>query len=274
MDDLRPLDQFPFEFYGETFSAILANDRKLYLPLNDLCQALGVQANGQIRRIRENEALADSLVSLLITRAYGDESVQTREMLCLHLERLPFWLGTMQANRVKDEAKRAKVVRFQREFAEVAWAAFRSQIMPTDILAELDTALSPTQQAYLRLMDEASDLRQGAAHHEGRLHSLEQRVADLEARLVGTDFINTAQMKEYTDMVGILAHLLRKKGKGNEATVHAEVKRQFQVPSYQLIAEAEFDHVKQFMRDWYQRLAGPDTAVPALFGQPSQKRLL
>lgn len=142
------------------------------------------------------------------------------------------------------------------------------------MLAELDATLSPTQQEYLHLMDEAAALRQGVSRHEERLGSLEQRVADLEARLVGTDFINTAQMKEYTDMVGILAHLLRKKGKGNEATVHAEVKRQFKVPAYQLIPEAEFDQVKRFMRDWYRRLAGPDAAIPALFEQPSQRRLL
>jgi hypothetical protein len=123
-------------------------------------------------------------------------------------------------------------------------------------------------------MDEAAGLRQGVTHHGERLDSLEQRVADLEARLIGTDFINSAQMKEYIDMVGILAHLLRQKGKGNEATVHAEVKRQFQVPAYQLIPEAEFDQVKRFLGDWHRRLAGPGTPLPTIFEQPSQKRLL
>jgi hypothetical protein len=274
MDDLRPLDHFPFEFYGDTFTAVLANDRHLYVPLHDMCLTLDVQTNGQIRRIRENEAIADALVPLVITRAYGDEDVQTREMLCLRLDRLPFWLGTMQPSRIKDEKKREQVVRFQREFADVAWAAFRSQILPPDMIAELDAGLSPTQQEYLRLMDEAAALRQGATRHEERLGTLEQRVADLEARLVGTDFINPAQMKEYMDMVGIVAHLLRKKGKGNEATVHANIKHEFKVPAYQLIPEAEFDRVKRFMRDWYRRLAGPDAAVPAIFEQPSQKRLL
>lgn len=68
-----------------------------------MCQALAVQTNGQIRRIRENEAIADALVPLVITRAYRDDSAQTREMLCLRLDRLPFWLGTMQPNRIKDE---------------------------------------------------------------------------------------------------------------------------------------------------------------------------
>lgn len=274
MDELTPLDQFPFEFYGDIFTAILVNDRKLYVPLSDMCRTLDVQVNGQIRRIRENEAIADALISLVITRAYGDEGAQTREMLCLRLDQLPFWLGTIQPNRVKNEARRGQIIRFQREFAEVAWAAFRSQIMPSDILAELDATLPPSQQQYLNLMDEAAALRRDSSRHEEQLGTLEQRMTALEAKVVGTDFINPAQMKEYIDMVGILAHLLRKRKKGNEATVHAEIKHQFQVPAYQLIPEKEYDNVKRFMRDWYRRLAGPETAIPSIFEQPSQKRLL
>jgi hypothetical protein len=274
MNSLKLLDQFPFEFYDSTFTAILASDRKLYVPLHDMCQSLGIQTNGQLRRIRDHEAIAPALVPLVITRAYQDEDAQSREMWCLRLDRLPYWLGTLQPSRIQDADKRVRVVRFQLEFADVAWAAFRSQILPADMLAELDATLPPGQQAYLQTMDEAAALRQGVAQQGQRLETLEQRVAALEARVVGTDYINTAQMKEYTDMVGILAHLLRQKGKGNEATVHAEMKRQFQVPSYQLIPEASFDQVKRSLRDWYRRLAGPDAAIPALFEQPSQKRLL
>jgi len=74
-------------------------------------------------------------------------------------------------------------------------------------------------------------------------------------------------------MVAIVARVLKRKQKGNEATVHAEIKRQFQVPSYQLIPEAEFDAVK-YLRDWFVRLSGPGAPVPQIFKQPSQKRLL
>lgn len=110
MENLRALDHFPFAFYGDVFTPILASDRKLYVPLHDMCQALAVQTNGQIRRIRENEAIADALV--LITRAYRDENVQTREMLCLRLDRLPFWLGTMQSNRSEMSRNERKLSAF------------------------------------------------------------------------------------------------------------------------------------------------------------------
>jgi hypothetical protein len=93
----------------------------------------------------------------------------------------------------------------------------------------MDAALPPNEQAYLQIMEEAADLRQGITYHAARLTDLEARLGSLEARLVGTDFINAAQMKTY--MVGTLAHLLKQKRLGNEAAVHAEVKRQFQVPT-------------------------------------------
>jgi hypothetical protein len=278
---LKVIDQFPFEFYGDHFTVALASDRRLYVPVQALCDAMGLQTHGQIRRIREHDAMAKALVNLNIVWSYGDEAAREREMLCLRLDRLPFWMGTIQTNRIPDETKQERIVQFQLDFADVAWAAFRREILPDDMLAEMDSSLPPAQQEYLRLMDDAAELRQhlqthdrSLGQHDAQLGSLAERVAALEARLKGTDFLNPHQMKEYTDMVGIVARVLKRKQKGNEATVHAEVKTQFQVPSYQLIPEAEFDNVKRYLRDWFVRLSGPGAPVPAIFEQPSQKRLL
>jgi hypothetical protein len=245
--------------------------------MDAICKAMGLQTHGQVTRIRENEAVAEALVTLPMLWVYGDES-REREMICLRLDRLPFWLGSVQPNRIQDEEKRAMVIRYQRDFADVAWAAFRREILPDDMLAEMDATLPPDQQQYHQLMDQATTIRQelntGLAEHAHQLSDLEKRVLVLEARLVGMDFINTQQMKAYQDMVGIVAHQLKRKKQGNEATVHAEVKRVFQVPNYQLIPEADFPRVKKFLRDWFVRTAGPGAAVPTIFDTPSQQRLL
>lgn len=278
---LKVIDQFPFEFYGEHFAVALANDRKLYVPIQALCQAMELQTHGQVRRIREHEAMANALINLNVMWSYGEEDVREREMLCLRLDRLPFWMGTIQTSRIPDEHKRARIIQFQRDFADVAWAAFRSEVMPDDMAAEMDANLPPAQQEYLRLMDEASKLRQqiqthdhSLGQHNVQIENLDERVVALEAKLHGTDFLNTQQMKAYIDMVAIVARVLKRKQKGNEATVHAEIKRQFQTPSYQLIPEAEFEAVKRHLRDWFVRLSGPGAPVPQIFEQPSQKRLL
>ena len=267
------LDQYPFEFYQEHFTAVLADDRKLYVPLADMCEALGIKTDAQRRRVEASEVLADALVEMEVERAYGDEAIQTRQMHCLQLERLPFWLGTLQPSRIKDKQKRAQIIRFQREFADVAWAAFRSVMLPHDMLAELDAHLPPSQQRYLQMMDDAADLRHDLDEHDQQIGKLQQRVNNLEARIVGTDFINSAQKKQYIDMVGLVANLLQRKKKGNAGTVHAEIKRQFQTPSYQLIPEQQFGQVKKYLAAWYRRLSGPGAALPTIFESPDQKRL-
>ena len=275
LEDILILDEFPFTFYSETFSIVLASDRRMYVPLHRICQALGIDAVGQTQRIQRDDAISDALVKLPLQVPYGDSgAVQTREMLCLWLNRLPYWLGTIDASRIANEDRRQRVILFKREFADVAWAAFRSEILPADVLAEMDATLPQGQQAYLTAMDEAAAMRRQMDEHGERLQSVEERLSGLEARLVGTDFINSAQAKQYLDMVAILGSLLKKKGAGTHATVHAEVKRQFNVPSYQLIPEKDFAAVAKFLTGWYQRLTPPGTPLPGPFSRPSQKRLL
>src|SRR5690606_14343888 len=116
---LKTIDQFPFEFYGDYFTVALANDRKLYVPMQALSDAMGLQTHGQIRRIRESEAMADALVNLTIVWSYGEDEAREREMVCLRLDRLPFWMGTVQTGRIPDEEKRVRIVQFQRDFADV-----------------------------------------------------------------------------------------------------------------------------------------------------------
>ena len=67
--------------------------------------------------------------------------------------------------------------------------------------------------------------------------------------------------------------MLQKKGKGNYATVHAEVKKQFKVPSYQLIPEKDFPKLVNYLTRWYERLTPPGTPLPEVFTQPEQRRL-
>lgn len=88
---------------------------------------------------------------------------------------------------------------------------------------------------------------------------MEERLSNLEARISGADFINQAQAHRYQVMANILASILKRRGKGNQATIHAEVKRTFNVPSYQLIPAKEFPRVVDFLANWQRRLTPPGT---------------
>lgn len=271
---MKILDQFPFEFYGSLFELYLTDQRTLLLPLRQLCEAMGLAYSSQLKRIKRDEALSDGLFSVRATVLQRGDVAQEREVSCLSLRHLPYWLGTIDAARVQPELK-DKVIAFKRELVTVAWAAFRSQILPADMLAELDTALSPAEREYHTLMDQAAALKGEIGEHEGRIVRLEDRMSALEARLVGTDFISHQQARQYLDAVGALGELLKERAKKKAspfAVIHNEVKRQFQVPSYQLIPENEFDNVMEFLAKWWQREA-PDIPLPEIF-RVRQNRLL
>ena len=166
-------------------------------------------------------------------------------------------MRTIDAARVKSE-HRDKIVQFKREFADVAWAAFRSAILPEDILAELDAAGDPAEGDYQRLMDEAATLRAQIQEQEVKLEGVITRVAGLEARFLGTDFLNASQASQLRRMVSVLVSAIESnKGKQSAvfARVHGDLKRTFDVPSYLLIAEADFPKVTEYLSDWYRRVA-------------------
>jgi hypothetical protein len=265
------INHFPFEFYGDVFELYITDDLQPYLPVRKMCETLGLDPSGQLQRIKRDEVLdeASALLSPKGTEGWGG----SRQLSCLQLRRLPYWLGTVDTDRVKPE-HRDKVIAFKREFAEVAWAAFRSAIFPEDMLAEMDANRPPVEQEYSRLMDEATRLREIIQGQQEKIDDVVARVAGLEVRFLGTDFINTAQASQIQKMVAVLAAKLEPdKAKQNRAfsSIYAEIKRVFDVPSYLLIAEKDFSKVAEFLANWYRRVTHDEP--PQIF-RTSQRSLL
>jgi len=125
----------PFVFYGEVFKAYLVDNRQWYIPIQEVCNALGIDAEGQRQRILRDEAISDRLANLPLETPYRD-TIRIQEVACLNLRGLPYWLGTIDVKRVKEE-HRKKVILFKREFAEAAWAVFRADMIPSEMLAEM-----------------------------------------------------------------------------------------------------------------------------------------
>lgn len=278
---MKAVDYFSFEFYNEEFVIYLSDgpmrNLVLYVPIRHICDAMGLAFGPQLRRIKRNPIMEEALVELDITKiAESDDENQwggvRRPISALWLKRLPYWLGTLDPNRVKPEI-RDKVILYQRELADVAWSAFRTEILPEDILAEIDVHLPPEQQAYQQLMDEATAMRHNLDDHGKKLEDLTERVSGLEARLVDKDFINEQQQHQYIRMVNALGELLKKKKAGNQAIVHNELKKRFQVPAYQLLPEDKYPEVVAYMRQWWQRIA-PEEPLPSVFSAGDQRRLL
>jgi len=151
------MQRVSFQFYGREFQAYYADDHRFYVPLRAICEHLGIDPDAQRQRIQRDEAISDALILLEAVLPYEGRERSTK-ILCMRLDRLPYWAGTIDTRRVKEEA-RESVIAFKREFADVAWAAFRSSIQPPEILAEVDMHLPPHVRGYYQAMDQAAELR-------------------------------------------------------------------------------------------------------------------
>lgn len=98
-------------FYAESVQAV-KDGAAISVVTKRVCESLGIAHQSQLEKLK---AKACACVTLIVTQAPGDG--QAREIACLDLDSLPMWLATIDANRVKPEA-RFKLVAYQKEQPE------------------------------------------------------------------------------------------------------------------------------------------------------------
>ena len=277
------VQQFVFEFYQSKFPMYDASDHRLYLALNDLCRALGLKNDAQRRRVLEDPALEGCSTTLEVETPYRD-TVRVQQALCLWVERLPYWLGTLEISRVKPELVE-RIVLYKREMADALWAMYRSDILPSDILAELDTRVPLERKRYLQAADELAELRRelgGVGEHmqqvDRRLGDIHERLSVIEARYVGVP-VNSEQQAHIKKMVAAVAMAFydtddgKKRGKGAcFAAVWNNLKERFNVADYPELAADQMPAIVDYLKKRYSHFA-PGLPFPSAFLRGDQKNL-
>jgi len=267
--ELGLIQDFSFEFYGELFVAHFASDRQFYIKISDVCNGMGLDAEGQRQRILNDEAISDKLVVIKADTVYRD-SIRKRDVAFLNIRALPYWLGTIDAKRVKPEIQ-ATVVRFKRSFAETAWQIYRSDLMPSEVLAEMDMYEGPERAEIGQAMDRIRSVTK-------RLDQLDGRMAAIEARMSSDAIINTRQQWQIKTMIEAVGEALyeSKGGKVPKTQCHAlaqnDFKQQFQLPVYSLLPEQRIDEAVNYLAQRYQHLK-PGAKLPEVFSDGIQQNL-
>lgn len=88
--------------------------------MKPVAEGMGLDWGGQYKKIAAHPVLA-TCVSLTEMQMPGD---QRREWVFLPLNRLHFWLATVQTNRIADADIRARVIEYQMECADVLFSHF------------------------------------------------------------------------------------------------------------------------------------------------------
>ncbi|RZS57140.1 phage antirepressor N-terminal domain-containing protein [Sphaerotilus mobilis] len=140
-------------FHGATLLAVLVNGIP-HVSVRSLCEALGLDAQAQTRRLMRHPVLASTVAIPATPSAGGDQ-----QTLCLPLDYLNGWLFGISAARVRPEL-REHLIAYQREFFAALAAHFNAS-GPSHVSSQLGASL---QQRALATAKRA-EIEANAAHH-------------------------------------------------------------------------------------------------------------
>jgi len=212
------------------------------------------------------------MVILPIETEYRD-STRIRDVACISVKRIPFWLGMINTNKVK-KGLRGKVVLYQRELADVAWAAFREDIVPSDALSELDSYEAPEEAEYLQVMADVEKLRRKI---QSIYTNVDERVKRIEAQLINRLLINQAQSKAIKDIVTTLSMARANTNKRKSRAKHFaegwdKFKERFEIPVYSVLDADKYEEAIDYLQGEWER-EFPGEKIPEVILRARQKRM-
>lgn len=171
----RSLDQKVVPFMGDDLVAAMTTQGDIYISLPGMCAALGLDARGQLQRLRRTEVLARGLGRIPLNTVRGRQVTY-----CLRLDKLGLWLAGIETTRIKPEF-RAKIIAYQEELAPVAMRVFLrvAGLSTVDTVPAGDPRVTALAEQYDAVMDVARFLRE---HLDAILATTEQ-VSGLALRL-------------------------------------------------------------------------------------------
>jgi hypothetical protein len=106
---------------GDVTLEVLRADNTAWIAVAPVCEALGIDARSQRRRLMDSAWATGAVMNRVATAADGKE----REMSCLRYDRLAMWLATLETRRLGNGAARVRLDQLQKEAADVLDRWFR-----------------------------------------------------------------------------------------------------------------------------------------------------
>ena len=247
-------------FYDDELIAVRAGDGHIYVALRQMCDALGIDPQGQTQRIRRHTVLEEGLERVeRLQTAGGPQSAYV-----LRLDLVPLWLSGIRTRSV-DEAIRPRLEQYQREAAKVLYEAFQDGRLTAKVdFGELAQGESAAAQAYrmasavMRLAQQQLLLEGQIEAHSARLGDHETRLEQIEETLGDPDRqISPEQASQISQAVKTVAMALSKRtGRNEYGGVYGEFYRRFGITSYKLLPARRFQEAMAFLTEWHQSLEG------------------
>lgn len=249
---LVPIEERIVEFYGDEIKGVRvtrspSGRSEFFVPLRPLCDYLGISYTGQRERIERDAVLATKLQSVIIETGGGPQ-----EMQCLALDYLNGWLFSINANRIKKEENRKRVIRYQEECYLVLRDAFQGS-RSADPLAQVEQL----GQALITLAREQREFNSRLDETEERVQNMDRRLVAVESRVAPGEPVTEEQAQQISQAVKAIAYKLSERSGRNEyGGVYSQLYGKFGITSYKLLPAARYEEAMKFLSEWWQQVAG------------------
>lgn len=256
------IEQRIIPFEGDELAAARGQSGSVFVSIPGLCRALGMNAQGQTRRISRTKSLAKGLRQIpLKTPKRGVQLTY-----CLRLDRVALWLAGIETDRLKPEYQ-GKIEAYQDDLAEVANGIFFRHL---NITEQTETSLTADESLYSilnLLVDHLSALASMPMQLDQVMNILlrltEQQTITASAVSELTSHITAAQKEKIANAVNTI---VRDSQKMNHQQVYVAIHHQFCVAKYDDIPQARFEDVMTFLRElWKQSVSEDRPAQGELF---------
>jgi len=175
-----PRESLAITIFNMPTLAVRATDGLIYLAIRDLCNAVGLSRQSQMRRLRADEDLREGIKTFRIATPAG-----MREQEFLQLELVPLWITSVSRRKAEPEIQERLrffklhiIQHVHRSITEAAGLPSESSRDIEDLrdLGRYDesiTGIAEHQQAMQESQDKA---RQAWREHERRIQALEEQV--------------------------------------------------------------------------------------------------
>ncbi|EFO79587.1 hypothetical protein OSCT_2713 [Oscillochloris trichoides DG-6] len=248
-------------FYAEDILAWLGNDpNRTYVPIAELCEALGMSAVREERRLRGHAVLSAGARRLPVETDTGDVL-----MLCLRVELIPLWLLTLDVGQVVDPAGRARLDLFQREAASILWQTARPQGFDSgDLVLPTRHQQNSPEQAYVGSMAMATLARQQMLIErqlDGSHAEDDEQGSDPWAHR--TSSVDDPAAARLAQTVRRVAHALAERTRRNEYFgVFSGLYRNFGISSYRRMPNGRLVEALEWLERWYGDMIGEPEPPP------------
>lgn len=266
------IDQRIVPFMGDDLAAALTSGGDIYISLNGMIAALGLNARGQTQRIQRTPTLARGLRRIPLQTSGGVQRVN-----CLRVDKIALWMAGIEPSRVKP-AFQAKIEAYQEELAPLATKVFM-RVMGISTAGSAPTITDPRLVALAEQYDTLIDVALFIREHMVALATMPDQIGALSLQLdqavtllesltqrqdtteLAVDLIDArtqgltpAHQRDLQEMITRMVESTKRQPSPlRYATIYGRLKHRFRVASYNEIPDPRFDEVMQFLRDELQR---------------------